>query len=290
MLDVDGQACGRAPRRSLEVWSGHRLAGKEAAVEFEHVLVERSGDYVTITMNRPQRRNALSLQHMRELIAAFAQAGSGDALGIVLAGNGPVFSAGHDFADVADAGLGAVRSLLTTCTELMSLMQQVPQPVVARVHGLATAAGCQLVASADLAVASEDAGFAAPGGKGGWFCHTPMVAIARNVGRKRAAEMALSGDVIDARTALDWGLVNRVVPAAQLDSATMDLLERVTRGSAESKGIGKQALYAQIDLDQPKAYAYAVEVMAATSQLPDAREGMRAFLEKRKPQWSRGRQ
>src|ERR1700723_3380461 len=195
------------------------------AMEFQHVLVERSGDFTTITMNRPQRRNALSLEHMRELIAAFRAVGESDALGIVLAGNGPVFSAGHDFADVADA---------------------------------------------DLAVASEDAGFAAPGGKGGWFCHTPMVAVARNVGRKRAAELALSGDVIDARTALDWGLVNRVVPAGQLDEAVGDLLERVTRGSAESKGIGKQALYAQIDLDQPKAYAYAVEVMAATSQLPDA--------------------
>jgi enoyl-CoA hydratase/carnithine racemase len=258
-------------------------------VNFEHVLLERSGDFTTITMNRPQRRNALSLQHMRELIAAFTSAGESDALGIVLAGNGPVFSAGHDFADVADADLAAVRSLLGTCTDLMTLIQQLPQPVVARVHGLATAAGCQLVASADLAVASEDAGFAAPGGKGGWFCHTPMVAIARNIGRKRAAEMALSGDVIDARTALDWGLVNRVVPAEQLDSATADLLERVTRGSAQSKGIGKQALYAQIDLDQPKAYAYAVEVMAATSQLPDAREGMHAFLEKRKPEWQRGR-
>jgi enoyl-CoA hydratase/carnithine racemase len=256
---------------------------------FEHVLVERSGDFATITMNRPQRRNALSLAHMRELIAAFRQIGDSDALGIVLAGRGPVFSSGHDFADIADADLPAVRSLLVTCTELMELIQQVPQPVVARVHGLATAAGCQLVATADLAVASENAGFAAPGGKGGWFCHTPMVAVARNVGRKRAAEMAMTGDVIDARTALDWGLVNRVVPADQLDSATADLLERVTRGSAESKGIGKQALYAQIDLDQPKAYAYAVEVMAATSQLPDAQENMHAFLEKRKPQWSRGR-
>jgi enoyl-CoA hydratase/carnithine racemase len=256
---------------------------------FEHVLVERSGEFATITMNRPQRRNALSLQHMRELIEAFTQVGGGDVLGIVLAGHGPVFSAGHDFADVADADLSEVRSLLQTCTELMTLMQQVPQPVVARVHGLATAAGCQLVASADLAVASDNAGFAAPGGKGGWFCHTPMVAIARNVGRKRAAEMALSGDVIDAQTALEWGLVNRVVPMAQLDSAVQDLLERVTLGSAESKGIGKQALYAQIDLDQPKAYAYAMEVMAATSQLPDARDGMRAFLGKRKPQWRRGR-
>jgi enoyl-CoA hydratase/carnithine racemase len=261
---------------------------EEAVMGFEHILVERSGEFATVTMNRPDRRNALSLRHMRELITAFHDIGDSDALGIVLAGNGPVFSAGHDFADVADADLSAVRSLLVTCTELMTLMQQVPQPVVARVHGLATAAGCQLVASADLAVASENAGFAAPGGKGGWFCHTPMVAIARNVGRKRAMEMALSGDVVDARTALDWGLVNQVVPAGHLDSATRELLERVTLGSAESKGIGKQALYAQIDLDQPKAYAYAIEVMAATSQLPDAREGMHAFLEKRKPQWRRG--
>jgi len=254
-------------------------------MDFEHVLVERSGDFTTITMNRPQRRNALSLAHMRELIEAFGQVGESDATGIVLAGNGPVFSAGHDFADVAQADLSAVRALLWTCTELMNLMQQVPQPVVARVHGLATAAGCQLVASADLAVASETAGFAAPGGKGGWFCHTPMVAIARNIGRKRAAELAMSGDVIDAATALDWGLVNRVVPPDELDDAVLALLGRVTRGSAESKGIGKQALYAQIDLDQPKAYGYAVEVMAATSQLPDAREGMRAFLEKREPKW-----
>jgi len=257
-------------------------------VEFEHVLVKRSGDFTTITMNRPQRRNALSLAHMRELIEAFGQVGASDATGIVLAGSGPVFSAGHDFADVAEADLAAVRSLLRVCTELMTLMQQVPQPVVARVHGLATAAGCQLVASADLAVASDNAGFAAPGGRGGWFCHTPMVAISRNIGRKRAAELALSGDVIDAATALDWGLINRVVPAEQLDDAVLELLQRVTRGSAQSKGIGKQALYAQIDLDQGKAYDYAVEVMAATSQLPDAREGMHAFLEKRQPKWQSG--
>jgi enoyl-CoA hydratase/carnithine racemase len=256
----------------------------------QYVEVERSGDFATVTMNRPERRNALSLAHMRELITAFHEIGQSDARGIVLAGRGPVFSAGHDFADVAGADLTEVRSLLATCTDLMTLMQQVPQPVVARVHGLATAAGCQLVASADLAVASENARFAAPGGQGGWFCHTPMVAIARNVGRKRAVELAMSGDAIDARTALDWGLVNQVVPADRLDSAVRDLLERVTRGSAESKGIGKQALYAQIDLDQPKAYAYAVEVMAATSQIPDAQEGIRAFLGKRKPVWRRGDQ
>jgi enoyl-CoA hydratase/carnithine racemase len=258
-------------------------------MDFEHIQVTRTGDYVTITMNRPQRRNALSLAHMRELITAFTAAGDSDALGIVLAGTGPVFSAGHDFADVAGADLVTVRDLLKTCTELMALIQRVPQPVVARVHGLATAAGCQLVATADLAVASEDAGFAAPGGKGGWFCHTPMVAIGRNIGRKRAAELAMSGDVIDARTALDWGLLNRVVPAGRLDEAVQELLDRVTRGSATSKGIGKQAFYAQLDLDQHAAYAYAIEVMAATSQLPDAQEGMRAFLDKRKPRWQAGR-
>src|SRR5260370_11602442 len=181
-------------------------------------------------MNRPQRRNALSLAHMRELITAFRQIGESDTVGIVVAGAGPVFSAGHDFADVADADLPAVRSLLMTCTELMTLIQRVPQPVVARVHGLARAAGCQLVAPADLAVASESAGFAAPGGRGGWFCHTPMVAIARNVGRKRAAEMALSGEVIDARTALDWGLLNQVVPEAQLRRPVQGLPEPATPG------------------------------------------------------------
>src|SRR5215467_616133 len=252
---------------------------------FEHILVERSGDFTTITMNRPERRNALSLAHMQELITALRQIGASYALGIVLAGNGPVFSAGHDFADVVDADLPAVRSLLETCTELMTLMQHVPQPVVARVHGLATAAGCQLVATADLAVASEDAGFATPGGKGGWFCHTPLVPVARNVSRKRALELGLTGDTIDARTALDWGLVNRVVPAEELDAATVSLLERATRGSRASKALGKQTFYAQIGLDQGAAYDHALDVMTASSQAPDAQEGFAAFLEKRPPRY-----
>ena len=257
-------------------------------MDYEHVLVERQGDLATITMNRPDRRNALSLDHLRELYRAFREVGDSDVAGIVLAGNGPVFSAGHDFADVADADLDGVRRMLWACTQLMDLMQSVPQPVVARVHGLATAAGCQLVATCDLAVAADTAGFAAPGGKGGWFCHTPMVAIARNVGRKRAMELALTGDPIDARTALEWGLVNAVVPAAQLDSATMDLLERATRGSRASKGIGKSTLYGQLSMGQDDAYRYAVEVMAMTSQTPAAREGVAAFLEKRKPDWPDG--
>jgi enoyl-CoA hydratase/carnithine racemase len=252
---------------------------------FEMVLVERVGPFVTITMNRPERRNALSLEHMRELTEAFAEAGRSDARGVILAGNGPVFSAGHDFGDMVGAGLVSMRELLWTCTELMTTMQRLPQPVIARVHALATAAGCQLVAASDLAVAAEGAGFATPGGKGGWFCHTPMVPVGRAVGRKQAFEMALTGDTVDAKTALRWGLVNRVVPIEELESATLDLLERATRGSAMSKAIGKHTLYQQLGMDQHEAYAYAVEVMAAASQTADGQEGMASFLEKRPPKW-----
>ena len=167
----------------------------------------------------------------------------------------------------------------------MQALHDVPQVVLARVHALATAAGCQLVASCDLAVAAESAGFAAPGGKGGWFCHTPMVAIARDVGRKRAMELALTGDVIDAATALDWGLVNRVVPDADLDDAVADLMARATRGSRASKAWGKQTMHAQLGRPERDAYTTAVEVMAAASQLPGAVEGMSAFLGKRRPVW-----
>jgi enoyl-CoA hydratase/carnithine racemase len=248
--------------------------------------VERDGDVVRITMTRGARRNALSRVHLGQLLAAVTEAGSTDATGIVLGAEGPVFSAGHDFADVAGASLPEVRSLLALCTDVMQAIQAVPQVVVARVHALATAAGCQLVASCDLAVAAESAGFAAPGGKGGWFCHTPMVAIARNVGRKRAMELALTGDVIDARTALDWGLVNRVVPDDDLDSAVDELMARATRGSRTSKAWGKQTMYAQLDRPERDAYTTAIEVMAAASQLDGAREGMAAFLEKRRPDWT----
>ncbi|ATY14393.1 enoyl-CoA hydratase [Amycolatopsis sp. AA4] len=254
--------------------------------EYEHLLVKRDGDTVTITMNRAARRNSLSAEHLGELLAAFREAGETDATGIVLAAAGPVFSAGHDFGDVASRDLMGVRELLTLCTTLMRTMESVPQVVIARVHGLATAAGCQLVASCDLAVAAESAGFALPGGKGGWFCHTPAVPVARAIGRKRLMELALTGDVIDAATALDWGLVNRVVPDDSLDDAVADLLARATRGSRASKAMGKQTLYAQLDRPEADAYAIAVEVMASASQLPGAREGMAAFLEKRKPEWT----
>ena len=208
-----------------------------------HLLVKRQGHIVTVMLNRPEQRNALSLPLMLELTEVLQQIGSSDARGVIIAANGPVFSAGHHFADMAGHSHAEVRDLFRICTAMMDLLQALPQPVVARVHGLATAAGCQLVATCDLAVAAESASFALPGGKGALFCHTPLVAVARNLGRKRALELAMTGDPIDARTAADWGLVNRVVPDDQLEAATLDLIIRATRGSAEAKAVGKQAYY-----------------------------------------------
>src|SRR3954449_8648173 len=257
----------------------------DAAASRALVCVEREGEFARVTMDVPERRNALSLEHMRQLLAALREVGASDARGLLLAAEGPAFCAGHDFRDTVHADLAAMRELLALCTELMTTLQSIPQPVLARVHGLATAAGCQLVATADLAVASEEAGFAIPGGKGGWFCHTPLVAVARALPRKRALEMAFTGDVIDAHTAADWGLVNLVVPADELDAACLELLRRATRGSRISKALGKQGFYAQVDLEQSKAYSYAIEAMAASSQTPDAREGMAAFLDKRAPRF-----
>jgi enoyl-CoA hydratase/carnithine racemase len=253
--------------------------------EYQYLLVKHDGDTVRITMNRPQRRNALSEDHLRELLAAFREAAATDATGVVLGGEGPVFSAGHDFADVAARDETGVRALLDVCTEVMRTIEWSPQVVIARVHGLATAAGCQLVASCDLAVASESAGFALPGGAGGWFCHTPAVPVARAIGRKRLMQMALTGEAIDARTAFDWGLVNAVVPDADLDAAVDDLLARATRGSRASKALGKRTLHAQLDRPEADAYQIAIPVMAAGALTPGAREGMAAFLEKRRPVW-----
>ncbi|MEN8184577.1 MAG: enoyl-CoA hydratase-related protein, partial [Myxococcota bacterium] len=228
----------------------------------------------------------LSEPHLRELLQAFRGAGENAARGVVLAAEGPVFSAGHDFADMDGRDLPGMRRLLAVCADLMQEIQSIPQPVIAQVEGLATAAGCQLVASCDLAVAGESARFAVPGGRGGWFCTTPGVALARAVAPKHALEMLLTGDPIDAPTALAWGLVNRVVPDPGVAAETRSLLDRATRGSRLSKGLGKQAFYQQVQLDTPAAYAYASEAMAAASQTPDAQEGVRAFLEKRKPRFS----
>ena len=249
----------------------------------DHLLVDREGDIVTVTLNRPEKRNTLAIDVLRDLGNTLREIGDSDARGVILAANGPVFSAGHNFADMYQAPLNDIRRLFQVCTETMDTLQSIPQPVCARVHALATAAGCQLVATCDLAVASDEASFAIPGGKGGLFCHTPLVAVGRNVGRKRALELAMTGDAIDARTAADWGLINKAVPADQLDAATDELSRRATRGSARAKGMGKQSYYAQIDLDQPKAYAYAIEIMSAGATTYDGQEGIAAFLEKRKP-------
>ena len=250
------------------------------------VTSTRDGDVVTITLTAPERRNPLSTSTLRALGEALDDAAAGDALAVVLASTGPVWSTGHDLKEMAGLDEAGLRELFTTCTRVMRRIADLPQPVIAKVHALATAAGCQLVASCDLAVAGESARFAAPGGKGGLFCHTPMVAIARDIGRKRAMELALTGDVIDAATALDWGLVNRVVPDAELDAAVADLMARATRGSRASKAWGKQTMHAQLGRPERDAYTTAVEVMAAASQLPGAVEGMTAFLAKRRPVWS----
>jgi enoyl-CoA hydratase/carnithine racemase len=252
-------------------------------VEYRNLRVRPRDAFAHITLARPERRNTMSLETIAELDTAIGEIGTGKARGVLIDAEGPVFSAGHDFGDMAGRDLAGMRALLARCGEMMQRIQRIPQPVLASIAGLATAAGCQLVATCDLAVASNEARFATPGGRGGWFCHTPAVAVSRAVGRKRALELLLTGDPIDAATAADWGLVNRVVPPAELEAASWELLERATRGSAFSKGLGKRAYYAQIDLDLAKAYDYATEVMASASQHPDAQEGMRAFLGKRRP-------
>ena len=253
---------------------------------YEHLLVSTVGAITTVTLNRPEKRNALAMNVMLELTRALREVAQSDALGVILAANGPVFSAGHNFGDMAGATLEQARELFCVCTEMMDAVQAMPQPVIAKVHALATAAGCQLVATCDLAVASDTASFAIPGGKAGLFCHTPLVAVARNVGRKRALEMALTGDAIDAATAAAWGLINRAVPADQLDAVTLDLITRATRGSALSKAMGKQGFYRQVGLPQDQAYAVAAELMACAAMTADAQESIQAFLEKRRAQYT----
>lgn len=257
-------------------------------MHYEHLLVSRAGPITTVTLNRPDKRNALALPVMQELTAALRAIAQTESLGVILAANGPVFSAGHNFGDMAGATLAQAQALFAVCTEMMDAVQAMPQPVVARVHALATAAGCQLVATCDLAVAADTASFAIPGGKAGLFCHTPLVALARNVGRKRALEMALTGDAIDAATAADWGLINRAVPPDQLEAVTLDLIQRATRGSARSKALGKQGFYRQIDLPQSQAYALACEAMAQGALQPDGLEGIHAFLDKRRAVYTQG--
>ena len=254
-------------------------------MSYEHITLEEADGFATVTMRRAHRRNSLSEDHLRELSDAVQSIAESDARGVVLAAEGPVFSSGHDFNDMHGRDLNEMKRLLAFCGEFMQLLQCIPQPVIAQVEGLATAAGCQLVASCDLAVAGESVRFQMPGGGGGWFCHTPGVALVRAVGRKRAVEMLLTGDSIDAHTALDWGLINRVVPDSDVVAETRALLERATRGSRYSKGKGTQALYRHMDLDTAGAYDLATDVMAETSQSMDGQEAITSFVEKRRPEF-----
>ena len=236
----------------------------------------------TITLNRPECRNALSVELTLELLACLTRLEQDRGVQvIIIASRGPVFSSGHDMTEMVERSPSDYKRIFCACTHLMAKIQSVPQPVIAEVQGLATAAGCQLVATCDLAIASEQASFATPGVRFGLFCSTPMVALTRAIGRKRAMEMLLTGDPIDANTAAEWGLVNHVVPAANLRSATRSLADRIAQSSRVVVGIGKNAFYKQAELDQAGAYALASQAMSTNVQEPVAQEGITAFLEKR---------
>ncbi len=261
-----------------------------ATVSAAPLLIEDTAGVRTLVLNRPERRNALSLALLRDLIAAFAATAADTSVhAVIIRGEGPAFCAGHDLAEMTGCALPDARELFDTCSDLMMAIHRLPQPVIAQVHGIATAAGCQLVAACDLAVASEDARFATPGVRIGLFCSTPMVEVSRAVGRKRALELLLTGDLIDAPTAAEWGLVNRVVPAERLAEETLELARRIGSASSQTIAVGKVAFYEQLDRPLAEAYEHASEVMAANAVSPDAREGIDAFLSKRKPQW-RGRE
>ena len=256
------------------------------AVALEHLLVEDALPTVLITLNRPDKLNALSVPLMRELTAELERQGAREEVSvIVLKGAGRAFSAGHDLQELVGRSLEEERTVFRTCERLMEAVQSIPQPVIASVHGIATAAGCQLVAACDLAVASAEARFATNGIRNGIFCYTPMVPVSRAIGRKRALEMVLTGAFIDAETAERWGLVNRVVAADQLDASVTELANQIGSLSSLAVRTGKAAFYEQIDLPQGKAYGLMTEAIATNALSEDAQEGMTAFLEKRKPTW-----
>lgn len=249
--------------------------------------IDDTARIATITLNRPEKRNALSLALMTELIEVLREIGARkDVSVVILAGAGPAFSAGHDLAEMTGRSVEDYREIFDRCCDLMEMVQSIPQPVIARVQGIATAAGCQLAATCDLVVAEEGARFGTPGVKIGLFCSTPMVAISRVIGQKRAMQMLLTGVPIDAPTAADWGLVNEVVPVEELEARTRELALQIASASSVVTGIGKEAFYAQISRDQAAAYDYAKTVMTMNALAADAQEGICAFLEKRQPTWS----
>ncbi len=250
---------------------------------WHHLLVDDVGPITRITLNRPDRRNALSLDLMRELQQAL-EAAAGQV--VVIAGAGPAFSAGHDLKELTECEGDEAAELFTTCSALMTTVQSIGQPVIAQVHGVATAAGCQLVASCDLAIAEVGARFATPGVRIGLFCSTPMVPLSRSIGPKRAMQMLLTGDLIDAATAVEWGLINDAVPVDELEAAVTALATRIAEASPMVLALGKRTFYEQTGMHQADAYELASKVMAENAATDDAHEGITSFLEKRSPTWT----
>jgi len=257
-----------------------------SGIDFRNLIVAAEEPGARITLGRPERRNALSLELMQELIAALGEVSTRPGTrAIVIDGAGPAFSAGHDLSEMIGRDEAFLDELFSICTVMMETIHALPQPVIAKVHGIATAAGCQLVAACDLAVAAEGTRFGTPGVKIGLFCSTPMVPVSRAIGRKRAMQMLLTGEPIDAHTALEWGLINQVVPADELDAAVDRLVDLIARSSSYTVALGKHAFYDQVDRAEHAAYEHTKAVMTENALAADAQEGMTAFLEKRAPHW-----
>ena len=251
------------------------------------IEIDPTEPIATLTLDRPEKRNALSLELMERLSCMLADIGQrSDISVVILTSSGSVFSSGHDLSELVDRSLRDYQHIFDQCTELMTRIQSIPQPVIAMVRGVATAAGCQLVATCDLAFADETASFGTPGVRIGLFCSTPMVAVSRAIGRKRALQMLLTGERIDARTAAEWGLINAAVPAADLEAHTLLIARQIVRASPLIVGVGKRAFYAQIETDQHAAYEHTRDVMTMNALMADAREGITAFLDKREPHWT----
>lgn len=262
------------------------MSNGENGVGDRFINMERDGETAVLTMNRPGQRNALSVDGMRELTNMLETYGAqSDVRSIILCANGPVFSSGHNLRELIGRTLDDEREIFNVCTRLMDTVQHINQPVIAAVCGPAAAAGCQLAASCDLVVASEESTFSTPGVRIGLFCSTPMVALSRNIGRKRAMEMLLTGEPITARTAAEWGLVNRVVPADQVYAEAKLLADQIGRFSSMTIAIGKSAFYEQAGKDQNDAYRMMGDTMATNAVTCDAQEGISAFVEKREPKW-----
>ena len=239
-----------------------------------------------ITLNRPEKRNALSMNLMAEMIDLLkAIKKKLEVRVVIIRGEGQVFSSGHDLSEMLEGNVVSYRRIFDACSEVMLAIRDLPQPVIAQVQGMATAAGCQLVAACDLAVASKEARFATPGVRIGLFCHTPQVPLARAVGRKRALEMLLTGRPISAEEAERFGLINKVVPPDRLAEETLSLAQHIAQASPLTMALGKKSFYSQIDTDEEQAYDYAQEMMALNAMTEDAREGISAFLQKREPKW-----